>query len=103
MANKTVALAAFLSLFASGCVLTRGGNGPQWVGKHASALVAHSGMPDRELKSPAGSEVYIYRAMSLNGRNELCQVQYYVRGGVIVGYAERGEALNCSGRVGEVR
>lgn len=87
--------------FLSGCVLSSEGNGSQWIGKSASALVAAQGAPSQEFASPAGVTIYVYRQRSSNGQNVLCHYDYFVRGGVVVGYQAHGEAINCSGRAGE--
>lgn len=101
--KHTAAAALVLCLSLPACVLSHEGNGPVWIGQPSSALVAAQGMPDRELNAPSGAEVYVYRQKSINGQNELCRYQYYIQRGIVVGFDERGAAVNCSGHAGEAR
>jgi hypothetical protein len=101
MSGRNLLPAIFTSLTLVGCVINVRGQGPQWVGQPVSALVERMGMPDRQMTSPSGATVYIYGAHNIHEAT-LCEGNYFVRADQIVGYAERGVAINCGQTAGNI-
>ena len=77
------------------------GHGPQWVGHSADMLVKHDGPPERQMTAPSGAADYVYIWRSDNG-TALCERQYFVRDGDVVGYLEKPIAIQCAQVSGEV-
>jgi hypothetical protein len=95
--GRLVALPVLIVL--AGCVLG-GRGGAKMIGASEKNLFATLGTPDRQLTAPSGAKVDIYDTRSMNGQNVLCSTSYFIREGKIVGYSERGAAVNCSGSGG---
>ena len=77
------------------------GHGPQWVGHSADMLVKHDGPPERKMTAPSGAAVYVYTWRSDKG-TALCERDYFVRDGDVVGYLEKPIAIQCAQVSGEV-
>jgi hypothetical protein len=95
--TSAIALAA---LSMSACVVSSHGNGDQWIGKSAKELVEQKGMPKQQMTAPSGALVYIYEFNNLDG-GTLCRDQFFISNDKVVGFREKGMALNCSEIVGE--
>lgn len=94
---KRLLMAVACSVMLSGCVIFRtGDHGPVWIGQPASALVDGRGEPDHKTTAPSGATVYVYSRRNFG----VCDEQYYVQDGKVVGFMEQGVALNCSGAAG---
>jgi hypothetical protein len=97
------------ALFAlAGCNAWRGepdGHGPQWIERPATDLTKKMGNPDRtvRLPPPSLSTVLLYTGGATPGF-AICERDYFVRGGTVIGYSEHGTDPNCNktaGRVGQ--
>ncbi len=77
------------------------GHGPQWVGHSADMLIKHDGQPERQMTAPSGATIYVYTWRSDKGA-ALCEQQYFVRDGDVVGYLEKPIAIQCAQSAGEV-
>jgi hypothetical protein len=95
-----LALVAGLILSMSACVVTAHGHGDRWIGQSAKDLVSQKGMPGQQMTAPSGAMVYVYGFHNLYGAT-LCRDQFYIREGKVVGFQEKGGALNCGQAVGE--
>jgi hypothetical protein len=96
-------LMTFLSVcFLRACALNVRGQGSQWIGQPANALTDKMGMPDRTITSPAGTMVYVYGSRNLHG-DELCSASYFIKNENVVGYVERGVAINCDEVAGDTK
>jgi len=102
MTYRRIACAAALMVLA-GCALTNKpqGQGPQWVERPASDVVDTLGKPDRvvRLPLPSMSTVYLYTGGAEPGY-AVCQHDYFVRGGTVIGYSEHGTDPKCNRRAG---
>jgi hypothetical protein len=58
------------------------------------------GAPDRRTTTASGATVYVYGARNLHG-DEMCSASYVIKDGKIVGYIERGIAINCDQIAGD--
>jgi hypothetical protein len=85
-----------------GCDLTHSpeGHGPQWIDRPIDALTDKMGKPDKvvRLPPPSLSTVLLYTGGAAPGF-AVCERNYYVRGGTVVGYSEHGSDPKCN-RVG---
>jgi len=97
MRFSSVAIVGSLALV--GCVVG-GSGGAKMIGQPETALYSSFGTPDRQLTAPSGAKIDVWDTRSMNGQNVLCSTSYFVRDGTIVGYSERGAAVNCSGKAG---
>ncbi|MFZ0692544.1 MAG: hypothetical protein WAN51_00065 [Alphaproteobacteria bacterium] len=77
------------------------GHGPQWVGHSADTLVKQDGQPERQATAPSGATVYVYTWRS-DKDVALCERQYFVRDGNVVGYLEKPIAIQCAQSAGKV-
>jgi predicted lipoprotein with Yx(FWY)xxD motif len=84
----------------AGCV-TSPTNGVAMVGMSAADLYKMKGSPERTSTAPSGATVYTYQAKNIKG-NSLCDSSFFVRDGKVVGFSERGPAVNCGGSSGQV-
>jgi hypothetical protein len=103
MSQLRILLAAAALLLAAGCNAWRGepeGHGPQWIDRPMSDLVDKMGKPDQavRLPPPSLSTVLLYTGGAAPGF-AVCERNYYVRGGTVVGYSEHGTDPKCN-RVG---
>ena len=83
-----------------GCNAWRGepeGHGPKWIERPVPDLVDKLGQPDRQVRlpPPSLSTVLLYTGGATPGF-AICERNYYVRGGTVVGYAEHGTDPNCN-------
>lgn len=110
LAFRAAALAALTAAVLAGCAKIEQkyeaisgleGHGAQWVGHSADMLIKHDGPPERQMTAPSGAAVYVYTWRSDKGA-ALCERQYFVRDGDVVGYLEKPMAMQCSQSVGEV-
>jgi len=77
------------------------GHGSQWVGHSADMLVKQDGPPERQLTALSGAAVYIYIWRS-DKDVALCERDYFVRDGDVVGYLEKPIAISCDQSAGKV-
>jgi hypothetical protein len=99
--SRVLLAASFLGLV--GCDLTRQpeGHGPQWIERPTDTLVEKMGAPDRKVRMPMPSlsTVYLYLGGAEPGF-AICERDYFIRGGTVVGYSEHGTAPDCHRRAG---
>ena len=97
---KRLIVSVACSTVLAGCVILRtGDHGPVWIGQHANTLVESRGQPDRKMTAPSGATIYVYSRRNFG----VCDEQYYVQEGKVVGFMEQGGALNCSGVAGDTK
>jgi hypothetical protein len=80
------------------------GHGPQWIERSPSTLVEKMGPPDRQVRlpPPSLSTVYLYLAGAQPGF-AICERDYFIRGGTVVGYSEHGTDPHCTRRSGNTQ
>jgi len=99
--SRSMVAALLLGLAGCGLAHEPEGHGPQWIERPDSALVEKMGTPDRKVRLPAPSlsVVYLYTAGAAPGY-AICERDYFIRGGTVVGYSEHGTDPNCKRRAG---
>jgi hypothetical protein len=102
--SRSLTAATLLVLAGCGLVVLAGcglaikpqGQGPQWVERPIADLTDALGKPDRivRLPLPSLSTVFLYTAGAAPGY-AICEREYFIRGGTVVGYSEHGSDPNC--------
>jgi hypothetical protein len=103
MLKPVALLAAALALSGCGTLSSAAlsAQGPDFVGKPASALFAAKGPPKRELHAPSGATIYVYETHNMAGNSTFCEGSFYVRDQTIVGFQANGQWATCTGSAGE--
>ena len=72
-------------------------HGPGWIGRSADTLVEKMGSPDRSVRlpEPSQSTVYLYTGGAVPGF-AICERNYYIRGGTVIGFREHGSDASCN-------
>ena len=103
--NKTILMFTMAAVL-SGCgtisSASLSNNGPDFIGRSSSNLFAEKGPPARQVNSPTGATIYIYEVHNLVGAT-FCEGSFYVRGGVVVGFAANGQGITCGASAGDVQ
>ena len=100
--SRSMIAVALLAL--AGCAALRGepeGHGPGWIERPSPLLIEKLGEPDRQVRlpSPSLTTVYLYTGGAEPGF-AICQRNYFIRGGTIIGYREHGSAAGCDRTAG---
>lgn len=86
----------------AGCVIGDMGGESRMIGQPETLLVSRLGMPQHQMRAPSGATSDVYEARNFNGGQVvMCQVTYFVRDGIVVGWSEHGFAANCRGGGGQ--
>jgi|HubBroStandDraft_6_1064221.scaffolds.fasta_scaffold1952844_1 hypothetical protein len=98
-------LIAVILVALAGCALTHEpeGHGPQWIERSIDTLTDKMGKPDRvvRLPPPSLSTVLLYTGGAAPGF-AICERNYYVRGGTVIGYNEHGSDPKCNRTAGRL-
>ena len=77
------------------------GHGPGWIQRPAEDLIPKVGPPDRKVRLPPPQQVvvWLYTGGATPGF-AVCERNYYVRGGTVIGYREHGADPTCKRSAG---